>query len=208
MRTFKVSLQRVSISGSVGRGALQASSVAGLLMLQCRVENNSADQAAGAVNIAGGGTFTDVRNLYLLETVFAFNVGPEAGAMLLQSCGAVVINSCTYHGNSANHSGGGVRAIASQSIIMDASTLQQPENISCIRADVLDVLYKQDFNLSSSGYGSVVCPRVVLGGRVTTFSSNVAGASGGAIAIDGLERGSGLTLAAFNGTQVNFLDNR
>ena len=210
IQTSKVSLQRVSISGSIGRGALQASSVAGLLMLQCQMENNSADQAAGAVNIAGGGTFTDVRNLYLLETVFAGNVGPEAGAILLQSCGAVVINSCTYHGNSANHSGGGVRAIASQSIIMDTTTLQQPENISCIQADLLRVLYDQEFaiELSSTSADSVVCSKDVLGGRVTTFSSNVAGASGGAIAIDGLKSGSGLTLAAFNGTQVKFLDNR
>ena len=46
------------------------------------------------------------------------------------------------------------------------------------------------------------CMKALLGGQATTFGSNVAGASGGAIAIEGL------TLAAFNATRVNFWDNR
>jgi predicted outer membrane repeat protein len=200
----KASLQRVSIFGNVGRGALQASSVTGLLLLQCRVVNNSAGLAADTLNVAGGGTFTAVNSLYLLETVFAGNVGPEAGAMLLQSCGPVVINSCTYHDNTARQSGGAVRAIASESIVVDTSTLQQPDNISCMQTDVLDVMYGEEFrlDLSGSNQDQAACPKARLGGRATTFSGNSAGASGGAIAIEGL------TLAAFSATRVDFLGNR
>jgi predicted outer membrane repeat protein len=203
----KASLQRVSIVDNVGRGALQASSVTGLLMLQCRVVNNSAGLAAATLNVAGGGTFTAVNSLYLLETVFAGNVGPEAGAMLLQSCGPVVINSCTYHDNTARQSGGAVRAIASESIVVDTSTLQQPDNISCMQTNVLHVMYGGydggfDLDMTPTYSGEAACPKARLGGRATTFSSNSAGASGGAIAIEGL------TLAAFSATRVNFLDNR
>lgn len=205
----KASLQRVSIFNNVGRGGLQASSVTGLLMLQCRVVNNTAGlvglaMAADTLNIAGGGTFTAVNSLYLLETVFAGNYGPEAGAMLLQSCGPVVINSCTYHANAARQSGGAVRAIASESIVVDTSMLQQPQNISCMQTDVLDLMYDEEFrlDLSSTDQDQAACPTAWLGGRATTFSSNSAGASGGAIAIEGL------TLAAFSATRVNFLDNR
>jgi predicted outer membrane repeat protein len=168
------------------------------------VSNNSAELTGAAVDIAGGATFTAVRNLYLLETVFVGNVGPEAGAMLLQSCGPVVINSCSYNGNNASQSGGAVRAIASESITVDTATLQQPYNISCMQADVLRVLYDREFaiELTSTSADSVFCSKDALGGRATNFSGNVAGASGGAIAIEGL------TLATFNATRVNFWDNR
>ena len=138
----KASLQRINISGSVGMGALGASSVAGLLMLQCQVENNSADLAVDGLNVAGGATFTAVRSLYLLDTVFASNVGPAAGAMLLQSCGAVIINSCKYDNNTSSQSGGAVRAIASDSMVMDTSTRQQPKVIDCLPTDVLGVDYE------------------------------------------------------------------
>jgi len=205
----KASLQRVSITGSVGAGALQANSVVGMLMLQCYVVNNSAQSNADGLNTAGGATFTAVRSLYLLDTVFAGNVGPQAGAVLLLSCGPVVINSCTLHHNNASGSGGGVRAVASESILVDTSKLLQPENISCMQADVLSTMYYSDqefmrFNLdlSNSVQDNVVCPRVVLGGRATNFHNNVAGASGGAIAIEGL------TLAAFDAKNVNFVKNR
>jgi predicted outer membrane repeat protein len=201
----KASLQRVIVSGGVGRGAFEATSVSGLLMLQCRVENNSAELAVDGLNVAGGGTFTVVRSLYLLETAFVGNVGPAAGAMLLQSCGAVIINSCTYHNNTAGQSGGAVRAIASESMVVDTSKMQQPQNISCMASDVLGVSF-EEFKTSQAVRNSEQvrsgCPSALLGGRATTFSSNVAGASGGAIAIEGL------TLAAFNATRVNFWDNR
>lgn len=200
----KASLQRVNLVGNVGRSALKASSVVGLLMLQCNVVDNSVELSARALDLAGGGTFKFVQNLYLLATVFAGNIGPEAGWMLLQSCGHLVINSCTYHNNTASRNGGAVRAITSESVTVDTSTLQQPENISCMPAGVSDLMFDQDFRLDLSAIDerSVVCPTVLLGGRATTFSSNVAGASGGAVAIEGL------TLAAFNATQVNFLGNR
>lgn len=207
----KASLQRVNITGSVGAGALQASSVVGMLMLQCYVVNNSAQSNADKLNVAGGGTFTAVRSLYFLDTVFAGNVGPGAGAVLLQSCGPVVLNSCTFQYNNASASGGGVRAVASESILVDTSKLLQPENISCTQADVLRKMYNSvvspyefgmNLDLSDTVKDDVVCPRAVLGGQATNFHSNIAGAPGGAIAIEGL------TLAAFNAKYVNFVDNR
>jgi predicted outer membrane repeat protein len=203
----KASLQRVKISGSVGGGALGASYVTGLLMLQCQVENNSADLAVDGL-ISGGGTFTAVRSLYLLDTEFASNVGPAAGAMLLQSCGAVIINSCKFDNNTSSQSGGAVRAIASDSMVVDTSTSQQPQVIDCLPPDVLGV-DSEGFNsrlldqtvLDREGVHDS-CTEALLGGQATTFGSNVAGASGGAIAIEGL------MLAAFNATRVNFWDNR
>jgi hypothetical protein len=204
----KASLQRINISGSVGMGALGASSVAGLLMLQCQVENNSADLAVDGLNVAGGGTFTAVRSLYLLDTVFASNVGPAAGAMLLQSCGAVIINSCKYDNNTSSQSGGAVRVIASDSMVVDTSTRQQPQVIGCLPTDVLGVDYEGfnsrllDQTVLDREQVHDSCMEALLGGQATTFGSNVAGASGGAIAIEGL------TLAAFNATRVNFWDNR
>jgi predicted outer membrane repeat protein len=207
----KASLQRVILSRNLGSGALRASSVAGLLMLQCRVENNSArlvDVAhAVAASIAGGGTFTAVRSLYLLDSVFSGNSGPQAGALLLQSCGPVAINSCTFIGNTAGHSGGAVHATASESIAVDTTILWQPGNISCMQNNVLETMYREDFSLDLSGTSTTDnrdagCPNASLGGQATTFSTNAAGASGGAIAIEGL------TLAAFNASHVNLWDNR
>jgi hypothetical protein len=236
----KASLSRVRIFDSIGKGALQANTVSGLSMVQCHLHNHSATQAADAV-IAGGGTFTAVRSLYLIETVFSGNVGHAAGAMLLQLCGPVVMNSCTYIGNNASQNGGAVRAIASESIILDTSVLHQSNDSyetgvrECMWADVQPVVSGEMFpvwlkatcsvpnylirgsndfpfdinavELQKDPTKKVVCPQVfrtslLLGGRVTTFSSNVAGASGGAVAIEGL------TLATFTATQVNLTGNR
>lgn len=95
--------------------------MAGLLLLKCRVEKSSAQLFSSTVDstVAGGGTLTAVRSLYMLETVFSDNTGPQAGAMLLQSCGPVVVNSCTFYNNTASSSGGAVHTTASKSIAVD-----------------------------------------------------------------------------------------
>lgn len=200
----KASLQRVNIQGSVGRGAISASSVAGMLMLRCRIANNSAQVEEDAPDIAGGATFTAVHNLYLLETTLLGNAGPAAGAMLLQSCGPVVINSCSFKDNSAKQNGGAVRAISTASITVEKSILEQPANIDCMQKYLEDVMYDEDFKLDLSQFdtGSVACVNARLGGQPTYFTSNTAGRSGGAVAIEGL------TMAAWNATHVNFWYNR
>jgi predicted outer membrane repeat protein len=81
---------------------------------------------------------------------------------------------------------------------VDTSTLQQLDNISCWSPHTPPAAIA-DTNLSLLHK----CPQAKLGGRETTFSSNMAGASGGAISIEGQTK-----LAAFHAVSVNFLVNR
>ena len=198
----KASLQRVRIVDNRG-GALRASSVTGMLMLQCQVLRNI---GVGFSNIAGGATVTAIQDLYMLETAFAHNVGSVAGAVFLQSCGQVVINSCKFVENEAAQNGGALRAVATESIIVELSRLQQPENISCMATDAhaIDFFLVQYDTIDTSGttQSKVVCQKALLGGIPSVFEHNAAGGSGGAVAIEGL------TLAAWDVDDAVFQGNR
>jgi predicted outer membrane repeat protein len=201
----KASLQRVRIVDNRGGGGLEASSVAGMLLLQCEFLQNVAGPVGVAKTGAGGGTsFTAVQDLYLFETSFANNVGAAAGAMLLQSCGSVFINSCSFQGNQASQNGGGIRAIATQSITVDTSTVRQPEDISCMEPDSVSDLFSDFFagKYIDFHFPPLDCPTSVIGGKPTTFRSNAASGSGGALAVEGLY------LADVSARSVAFNDNR
>jgi predicted outer membrane repeat protein len=185
----KASLQHVRIVDNRGGGGLQASSVAGMLLLQCEFLRNVAAPLGGAKSgAAGGASLTAVQDLYLFETTFADNVGAEAGAMLLQSCGSVSMKSCSFQGNQASQNGGGIRAIATQSITVDTSTVRQPQDIRCMQTDMVTALFNEFFAVQLNDFERVfvICRKGVVGGKPTTFRSNAARGSGGAIAVEGL----------------------